>query len=132
VLDDIQDPGNLGTIMRTMEAAGFKNLILTKIKDMSEADTEAVMSGEVLFSHYLRTNAFNEIYEILRPLARSLGSDAGFAESYKNAVGKEPGEDFSSEFSSALINESFDFLSKNEMEFRKNSGAILNAIKKAR
>lgn len=30
VLDDIQDPGNLGTIMRTMEAAGFKNLILTK------------------------------------------------------------------------------------------------------
>lgn len=30
VLDDVQDPGNLGTIMRTMEAAGFKNLILTK------------------------------------------------------------------------------------------------------
>lgn len=30
VLDDIQDPGNLGTIMRTMEAANFKNLILTK------------------------------------------------------------------------------------------------------
>ena len=110
----------------------LKNLILTKIKEMPEADTKAVMSGEVLFSHYLRTNAFDEIYEILRPLARSLGSDAGFAESYKNAVGKEPDEDFSSEFSSALINESFDFLSKNEMEFRKNSGAILNAIKKAR
>ena len=117
----------LGTAIKPL-----KNLILTKIKDMSESDTEAVMSGEVLFSHYLRTNAFDEIYEILRPLARSLGSDAGFAESYKNAVGKEPGEDFSSEFSSALINESFDFLSKNEMEFRKNSGAILNAIKKAR
>ena len=113
----------LGTAIKPL-----KNLILTKIKDMSEA----VMSGEVLFSHYLRTNAFDEIYEILRPLARSLGSDAGFAESYKNAVGKEPGEDFSSEFSSALINESFDFLSKNEMEFRKNSGAILNAIKGAR
>ena len=30
------------------------------------------------------------------------------------------------------VNRSFDFLSKNEMEFRKNSGAILNAIKKAR
>mgnify|MGYP000881858086 CR=1 FL=1 len=30
ILDDIQDPGNLGTIMRTMEAANFKNLILTK------------------------------------------------------------------------------------------------------
>lgn len=30
ILDDIQDPGNLGTIMRTMEAANFKNLILTR------------------------------------------------------------------------------------------------------
>ena len=30
ILDDIQDPGNVGTIMRTMEAANFKNLILTK------------------------------------------------------------------------------------------------------
>ena len=99
---------------------------------MSEADTEAVMSGEVLFSHYLRTNAFDEIYEIIRPLARELGADASFAKSFKSAVGREPGDDFSSEFSSAFINESFDFLSKNEREFRKNSGAILNAIKKAR
>ena len=30
ILDDVQDPGNIGTIIRTMEAAGFKNLILTK------------------------------------------------------------------------------------------------------
>ena len=90
------------------------------------------MSGEVLFSHYLRTNAFDEIYEIIRPLARELGTDASFAKSFKSAVGREPGDDFSSEFSSAFINESFDFLSKNEREFRKNSGAILNAIKTIR
>ena len=110
----------------------LKNLILTKIKEMPEADTKAVMSGEVLFSHYLRTNAFDEIYEIIRPLARELGADASFAKSFKSAVGREPGDDFSSEFSSAFINESFDFLSKNEREFRKNSGAILNAIKTIR
>ena len=30
ILDNIQDPGNLGTIIRTLEATGFKNLILTK------------------------------------------------------------------------------------------------------
>ena len=30
ILDDIQDPGNIGTIIRTMEATNFKNLILTK------------------------------------------------------------------------------------------------------
>ena len=128
----VQNMQRLASKKLSLAVEPIKKLVLAKIKDMSEADTKAVMSGEVLFSHYLRTNAFDEIYEILRPLARSLGSDAGFAESYKNAVGKEPGEDFSSEFSSALINESFDFLSKNEMEFRKNSGAILNAIKKAR
>ena len=29
-LDDVQDPGNIGTIIRTMEATAFKNLILTK------------------------------------------------------------------------------------------------------
>ena len=30
ILDNIQDPGNVGTIIRTLEATGFKNLILTK------------------------------------------------------------------------------------------------------
>lgn len=30
ILDGIQDPGNLGTIIRTMVAFGFKNLVLTK------------------------------------------------------------------------------------------------------
>lgn len=30
VLDEVQDPGNLGTIIRTIVATGYKNLILTK------------------------------------------------------------------------------------------------------
>ena len=30
IVDDIQDPGNIGTIIRTMIAADFRNLILTK------------------------------------------------------------------------------------------------------
>ena len=128
----VQNMRRLATQKLNPSIEPLKNLILTKIKEMPEADTKAVMSGEVLFSHYLRTNAFDEIYDILLPFARALGSDAGFAKSYKNAVGKEIADDFGSEFSSALINESFDFLSKNEREFRKNSGAILNAIKTIR
>ena len=128
----VQNMRRLTTQKLNPAIESLKNLILTKIKEMPEADTKAVMSGEVLFSHYLRTNAFDEIYEIIRPLARELGADASFAKSFKSAVGREPGDDFSSEFSSAFINESFDFLSKNEREFRKNSGAILNAIKTIR
>ena len=128
----VQNMRRLATQKLNPAIEPLKNLILTKIKEMPEADTKAVMSGEVLFSHYLRTNAFDEIYEIIRPLARELGADASFAKSFKSAVGRDPGDDFSSEFSSAFINESFDFLSKNEREFRKNSGAILNAIKTVR
>lgn len=128
----VQNMRRLATQKLNPAIEPLKNLILTKIKEMPEADTKAVMSGEVLFSHYLRTNAFDEIYEIIRPLARELGADASFAKSFKSAVGREPGDDFSSEFSSAFINESFDFLSKNEREFRKNSGAILNAIRTVR
>lgn len=30
IVDDLQDPGNLGTIIRTMEATNYRNLILTK------------------------------------------------------------------------------------------------------
>ena len=30
VLDDIQDPGNLGTIIRTLESAGYKDLIVSR------------------------------------------------------------------------------------------------------
>ncbi len=30
ILDNIQDPGNVGTIIRTLEATAFKNLVLTK------------------------------------------------------------------------------------------------------
>ena len=30
ILDKIQDPGNVGTIIRTLDSAGFKNVMLTK------------------------------------------------------------------------------------------------------
>jgi len=30
ILDDIQDPGNLGTIIRTLDSAGYKSLVLSK------------------------------------------------------------------------------------------------------
>lgn len=47
ILDDIQDPGNAGTIIRTMIATGFYNLILTKgsVDVYNPKTVRATMSG---------------------------------------------------------------------------------------
>ncbi len=47
ILDDIQDPGNAGTIIRTMIATNFKNLILTKgsVDVYNPKTVRATMSG---------------------------------------------------------------------------------------
>ena len=47
ILDDIQDPGNAGTIIRTMIAANFQNLILTKgsVDVYNPKTVRATMSG---------------------------------------------------------------------------------------
>lgn len=47
ILDDIQDPGNAGTIIRTMIAADFRNLILTKgsVDVYNPKTVRATMSG---------------------------------------------------------------------------------------
>ena len=47
ILDDVQDPGNAGTIIRTMIAANFQNLILTKgsVDVYNPKTVRATMSG---------------------------------------------------------------------------------------
>ena len=47
ILDDIQDPGNVGTIIRTMIATGFYNLVLTKgsVDVYNPKTVRATMSG---------------------------------------------------------------------------------------
>jgi len=61
ILDDVQDPGNAGTIIRTMIAANFQNLILTKgsVDVYNPKTVRATMSGifklniiyEFIFGH---------------------------------------------------------------------------------
>ena len=47
ILDDVQDPGNVGTIIRTMIATDFRNLILTKgsVDVYNPKTVRATMSG---------------------------------------------------------------------------------------
>ena len=47
ILDDVQDPGNVGTIIRTMIATNFRNLILTKgsVDVYNPKTVRATMSG---------------------------------------------------------------------------------------
>ena len=99
---------------------------------MSEEDTRAIMDGNATLAHYIRTNAFDEIYAAIRPHVENLANDTSFAKSYKNAMGSEIGENFVSEFTNELLNDAFDTLVQNENEFRANTNAVFNAIKAIR
>lgn len=59
ILDDIQDPGNIGTIIRTMEATNYKNLILTKnsVDVYNPKTVRATMGG------IFKLNIIYETYE---------------------------------------------------------------------
>ena len=73
VLDDVQDPGNIGTIIRTMIATNFTNLLLTKssVDVSSPKVVRATMGGifkvNVIYSDrenilkFLKENRYNII-----------------------------------------------------------------------
>ena len=73
VLDDVQDPGNIGTIIRTMIATNFTNLLLTKssVDVYSPKVVRATMGGifkvNVIYSDrenilkFLKENKYNII-----------------------------------------------------------------------
>lgn len=73
VLDDVQDPGNIGTIIRTMIATNFTNLLLTKssVDVYSPKVVRATMGGifkvNVIYSDrenilkFLKENRYNII-----------------------------------------------------------------------
>ncbi len=66
ILDNIQDPGNVGTIIRTLEATGFKNLILTKGSvDVYNPKTVRATMGGIFKINIIYDTQFN-ILKFLR------------------------------------------------------------------
>lgn len=94
IVDDIQDPGNIGTIIRTMIATGFSNLILTKgaVDVYNPKTVRATMGG--IFK-------INIIYETPENIVKFLNENEYFtiatalhkdSISYEQVVQKERGK----------------------------------------
>lgn len=65
ILEDVQDPGNLGTIIRTADAAGFDGVFLSeKSADVYNSKTLRSMQGSHFHLPIWRTN----IYKICREM----------------------------------------------------------------
>lgn len=67
LLEDIQDPGNLGTILRTGEGAGIDGVIMTKdTVDIYNPKTIRATMGSIYRVPFLYVNSLKEIIEILQ------------------------------------------------------------------
>ncbi len=55
VLDHLQDPGNLGTIIRSAVASGFNNIILLDSVDPYNSKTVRSASGTIFFAKFYKT-----------------------------------------------------------------------------
>lgn len=67
ILDHIQDPHNLGTIMRTANCAGVKHIIIPKNRAASVTDaTLKVASGGQIGLKMIRVNSLNHAVSILK------------------------------------------------------------------
>jgi len=75
ILDNIQDPGNLGTIIRSMVAFGFETLIISD--DSVDLYNEKVIrstEGMIFKINILRRNLY-EIIPSLKPRYKIVGTD---------------------------------------------------------
>ena len=54
VLDRIQDPGNLGTIIRSASASGFNDILLIDSVDVYNEKTVRSASGTIMLNHYYK------------------------------------------------------------------------------
>jgi TrmH family RNA methyltransferase len=74
LLDSIQDPGNVGTIIRTALAFGIKSVILTEeTADIYNPKTVRASMGAV-FKQHLKIKAVNEITELKKSGVRFIGT----------------------------------------------------------
>ncbi len=67
LLEDIQDPGNLGTILRTAEGAGVDGIIMTKeTVDIYNPKTIRATMGSVYRIPFIYVDSLKEVIEILQ------------------------------------------------------------------
>lgn len=67
ILEDIQDPGNLGTIIRTGEGAGITGVIMTKgTVDLFNPKTIRATMGSIFRVPYVYTEELTEVLHLLR------------------------------------------------------------------
>lgn len=67
ILEDLQDPGNLGTIMRTAEGAGVDGLILSRgCVDLYNPKTIRSTMGSIYRMPFLYTDALPELLLVLK------------------------------------------------------------------
>lgn len=64
-LDDIQDPGNMGTIIRTLDAAGIKDLILSnESADIYNPKVTRSTMGAIYRLNVIRTDLLSKLKEM--------------------------------------------------------------------
>ena len=66
-LDDIQDPGNMGTIIRTLDAAGIEDLIISKESaDIYNPKVTRSTMGAIYRLNVVRTDLLSKLKELQR------------------------------------------------------------------
>lgn len=66
LLEDLQDPGNLGTILRTGEGAGITGVIMSKTVDIFNPKTIRATMGSIYRVPFLYVEDLGETVEMLR------------------------------------------------------------------
>jgi TrmH family RNA methyltransferase len=100
VLDRLQDPGNIGTIIRTADAAGFRGAVIVKgTADLFSPKTVRAAAGSLYRVKLLYTDSPAQAAEVLRengrkivctsPYADRLIYDADIAEKTALVIGNE-------------------------------------------
>lgn len=78
ILDGIQDPHNLGAILRSVDAFGYDLVILPKNRSVSVNETVAhVSTGAIEYTNIMYVNSLNNIVEKLKKIGYWIcGTDA--------------------------------------------------------
>src|SRR3954463_3755540 len=92
LLDEIEDPHNLGSIMRTADAAGAHGIIIPKRRAVGLTATVAKAStGAIEYIPVVRvTNIARTIEELKERGVWIVGTDAKGSDDYRNLDGKMP------------------------------------------
>lgn len=90
LLDAIQDPGNLGTIIRTADAAGFNHLVLGKgTVDLYNDKVIRATQGSVFHVKIEQEDLLNKIEQLKRDNVTVYASALQNAMLYKNVIPNE-------------------------------------------